>query len=127
MNFSVLTLQIYLQGPNILLDYTLPSEVGKSLLNAVNDSIVQGQLEFLSFVLSSCLSYWTNKISTGFNGELGKDPSVMSPLEMLISKYIVDVKIFFFVLFGAHFGERLYDKLFVKFFRSPCKKRRGKG
>ncbi|KAJ6847820.1 putative 116 kDa U5 small nuclear ribonucleoprotein component [Iris pallida] len=30
------------QGPNILLDDTLPSEVDKSLLNAVKDSIVQG-------------------------------------------------------------------------------------
>ncbi|KAF3788960.1 U5 small nuclear ribonucleoprotein component [Nymphaea thermarum] len=30
------------QGPNILLDDTLPGEVDKSLLNAVKDSIVQG-------------------------------------------------------------------------------------
>lgn len=30
------------QGPNILLDDTLPSEVDKNLLNAVKDSIVQG-------------------------------------------------------------------------------------
>lgn len=30
------------QGPNILLDDTLPTEVDKSLLNAVKDSIVQG-------------------------------------------------------------------------------------
>lgn len=30
------------QGPNILLDDTLPSEVDKGLLNAVKDSIVQG-------------------------------------------------------------------------------------
>lgn len=30
------------QGPNILLDDTLSSEVDKSLLNAVKDSIVQG-------------------------------------------------------------------------------------
>eukprot|EP00899_Mesostigma_viride_P009923 jgi/Mesvir1/18932/Mv25784-RA.3 len=30
------------QGPNVLLDDTLPSEVDKSLLNAVKDSIVQG-------------------------------------------------------------------------------------
>lgn len=30
------------QGPNILLDDTLPSEVDKSLLNSVKDSIVQG-------------------------------------------------------------------------------------
>ncbi|WOL01244.1 small nuclear ribonucleoprotein [Canna indica] len=30
------------QGPNILLDDTLPSEVDKNLLNAVRDSIVQG-------------------------------------------------------------------------------------
>jgi hypothetical protein len=34
------------QGPNILLDDTLPSEVDKGLLNSVKDSIVQG------FVLS---------------------------------------------------------------------------
>lgn len=33
---------IMLQGPNILLDDTLSSEVDKSLLNAVKDSIVQG-------------------------------------------------------------------------------------
>lgn len=31
-----------MQGPNILLDDTLPSEVDKNLLNAVKDSIVQG-------------------------------------------------------------------------------------
>lgn len=31
-----------LQGPNILLDDTLPSEVDKGLLNSVRDSIVQG-------------------------------------------------------------------------------------
>ncbi|XP_027332708.1 110 kDa U5 small nuclear ribonucleoprotein component CLO isoform X1 [Abrus precatorius] len=31
-----------MQGPNILLDDTLPTEVDKSLLNAVKDSIVQG-------------------------------------------------------------------------------------
>jgi U5 small nuclear ribonucleoprotein component len=30
------------QGPNILLDDTLPSEVDKGLLNSVKDSIVQG-------------------------------------------------------------------------------------
>jgi U5 small nuclear ribonucleoprotein component len=30
------------QGPNVLLDDTLPSEVDKGLLNAVKDSIVQG-------------------------------------------------------------------------------------
>jgi 116 kDa U5 small nuclear ribonucleoprotein component len=29
------------QGPNVLLDDTLPSEVDKSLLGAVKDSIVQ--------------------------------------------------------------------------------------
>lgn len=29
-------------GPNILVDDTLPSEVNKSLLNTVKDSIVQG-------------------------------------------------------------------------------------
>lgn len=31
-----------IQGPNILLDDTLPTEVDKNLLNAVKDSIVQG-------------------------------------------------------------------------------------
>lgn len=31
-----------IQGPNILLDDTLSTEVDKSLLNAVKDSIVQG-------------------------------------------------------------------------------------
>ena len=30
------------QGPNVLLDDTLPSEVDKGLLNAVRDSVVQG-------------------------------------------------------------------------------------
>ncbi|KAK8964842.1 hypothetical protein KSP40_PGU010281 [Platanthera guangdongensis] len=42
------------QGPNILLDDTLPSEVDKNLLNAVKDSIVQGvmtQLRIRSFDL----------------------------------------------------------------------------
>ena len=32
----------YLQGPNILLDDTLSSEVDKNLQNALKDSIVQG-------------------------------------------------------------------------------------
>lgn len=32
----------HVQGPNILLDDTLSTEVDKSLLNAVKDSIVQG-------------------------------------------------------------------------------------
>jgi len=31
-----------MQGPNILLDDTLSVEVDKNLLNAINDSIVQG-------------------------------------------------------------------------------------
>ena len=31
-----------MQGPNILLDDTLPTEVNKDLMNAVKDSIVQG-------------------------------------------------------------------------------------
>lgn len=31
-------------GPNILVDDTLPSEVDKSLLSSVKDSIVQGDL-----------------------------------------------------------------------------------
>lgn len=38
----ILTSTVYVQGPNILLDDTLPSEVDKSLLNSVKDSIVQG-------------------------------------------------------------------------------------
>lgn len=32
----------YLQGPNVLLDDTLPTEVDKGLLGAVKDSVVQG-------------------------------------------------------------------------------------
>ena len=37
-------------GPNILLDDTLPSEVDKGLLGAVRDSVVQGNIN-PSFVL----------------------------------------------------------------------------
>lgn len=39
MLFNILEI---VQGPNILLDDTLSSEVDKGLLNAVKDSIVQG-------------------------------------------------------------------------------------
>jgi hypothetical protein len=35
-------------GPNILVDDTLPSEVDKSLLNSVKDSIVQVQYSTLA-------------------------------------------------------------------------------
>lgn len=42
-NYDMLVLtSFYLQGPNILLDDTLPTEVDKGLLGAVKDSIVQG-------------------------------------------------------------------------------------
>lgn len=39
---SCVTYASIMQGPNILLDDTLPTEVDKNLLNAVKDSIVQG-------------------------------------------------------------------------------------
>ena len=51
-------LLLYMQGPNILLDDTLPSEVDKGLLNSVKDSIVQGYVVvLLTFVTLCCKCY----------------------------------------------------------------------
>lgn len=51
---QLLVFHVLMQGPNILLDDTLPSEVDKSLLTAVKDSIVQGSAVHPLCCLSLC-------------------------------------------------------------------------
>lgn len=60
ISLHVLTRTLFsVQGPNILLDDTLPSEVDKGLLNSVKDSIVQGYVvvPLLVVITWCCRSY----------------------------------------------------------------------